>query len=102
MLPRSDGFLPYRIIPIPGGMLIEKDVMVTMRDGVRLASNVYRPDKPGKFPVILAMTPYGKDQTPPIDKRRIRFLSSGLVFSFCRSRLFAGRRCRPYEDIRAH
>ena len=66
MLPRSDGFLPYRIIPTPGGMLIEKDVMVTMRDGVRLASNVYRPDKPGKFPVILAMTPYGKDQTPPM------------------------------------
>src|ERR1039458_9361405 len=66
MLPRSDGFLPYRIMPTPGGVLIEKDVMVTMRDGVRLASNVYRPDKPGKFPVILAMTPYGKDQTPPM------------------------------------
>ncbi|OFV96352.1 MAG: hypothetical protein A3H28_15040 [Acidobacteria bacterium RIFCSPLOWO2_02_FULL_61_28] len=47
-------------------MLIEKDVLVTMRDGVRVASNVIRPDKPGKFPVILAMTPYGKDQTPPL------------------------------------
>jgi predicted acyl esterase len=66
MLPRSDGFLPYRIIPTPGGMVIEKDVMVTMRDGVRLTSNIYRPDKPGRLPVILAMTPYGKDQTPPM------------------------------------
>src|SRR3989338_568954 len=65
MLPRSDGFLAYQIIPTPGGMRIEKDVLVTMRDGVRLASNVFRPDKPGKFPLILAMTPYGKDQTPP-------------------------------------
>ena len=66
--PTPDGFLAYQIIPIPGGLLIEKDVMVTMPDGVKLASNVFRPDKPGKFPVILVMTPYGKDQTPPAFK----------------------------------
>ena len=66
ILPRSDGFLAYEIIPTPGGILIEKDVMVPMRDGVQLAGDVFRPDKPGKFPVILAMTPYGKDQTPPM------------------------------------
>lgn len=65
MLPTPDGALPYRIIPTPAGLLAEKDVMVAMPDGVRLACNVYRPDKPGKFPVILSMTPYGKDQTPP-------------------------------------
>ncbi len=68
MLPTPDGFLAYKIIPIPGGLLIEKDVMVTMLDGVRLACNVVRPDKPGKFPVIMSMTPYGKDQTPPAFK----------------------------------
>ena len=65
MLPRPDGFLAYQIIPTPAGVLIEKDVMVTMPDGVKLACNVARPDKPGKFPVILSMTPYGKDCTPP-------------------------------------
>jgi predicted acyl esterase len=63
--PGPDGFLPYQIIPIPDGLRIERDVRVTMPDGVKLACNVIRPDKPGKFPVILAMTPYGKDQTPP-------------------------------------
>ena len=83
MLPRSDGSLAYQIIPTPGGMPIEKDVLVSLRDGVRLASNVFRPDKPGKFPVILAMTPYGKDQTPP-PVQRGRFSSSVLVFSLCR------------------
>ena len=41
-------------------------VMLPMRDGVRLATNIYRPaenGKPveGKFPVILERTPYGKD-----------------------------------------
>lgn len=69
MLPRPDGFLNYQIIPIPAGIRIEKDIMVAMPDGVKLSSNVYRPDKPGRFPVILAMTPYGKDQTPPTFNR---------------------------------
>ena len=54
MLPRPDGFLAYEIIPTPAGVRIEKDVMVTLPDGVRLACNVARPDKPGRFPVILS------------------------------------------------
>jgi predicted acyl esterase len=63
--PSADGYLQYLIQPVPAGVTIERDVMVTMPDGVKLACNVYRPDKPGKFPVILSLTPYGKDQTPP-------------------------------------
>ncbi len=66
--PTPDGYLTYQVIPTPGGLLIERDVMVAMPDGVKLASNIYRPDKPGKFPVILAATPYGKDQAPPAYK----------------------------------
>jgi uncharacterized protein len=69
MLPRPDGFLAYEIIPTPGGIKIEKDVMVAMPDGVKIACNVYRPEKPGKFPVVFSMTPYGKDQTPPVFNR---------------------------------
>jgi putative CocE/NonD family hydrolase len=46
-------------------MALTSDVMVPMRDGVRLATDVYRPAKdgsplPGRFPVILERTPYGK------------------------------------------
>ena len=33
-------------------------VRVPMRDGVRLATDVYHPDAPGPFPVILIRTPY--------------------------------------------
>ena len=66
--PTPDGFLAYQIIPAPGGLVIEKDVMVAMPDRVKLACNIFRPDKPGRFPVILVMTPYGKDQTPPAFK----------------------------------
>ena len=49
-------------------MILESGVMVRMRDGVRLATDVYRPAKggkalPGKFPVILERTPYGRNET---------------------------------------
>ena len=39
----------------------EPDVMVPMRDGVRLATDVVRPDAPGRFPVLINRGPYGKD-----------------------------------------
>src|SRR4030042_2038203 len=41
-------------------MKIEKNVYVPMRDGVKLAVDIYRPDMPGKFPALLGMSPYGK------------------------------------------
>jgi putative CocE/NonD family hydrolase len=51
-----------------GGMIVERDVMVPMRDGVRLACDIYRPAEDGRaldgaFPVVLERTPYGKSQT---------------------------------------
>ena len=39
----------------------EKDVMVPMRDGVRLAADVFRPDAKGRFPALLAIGPWGKE-----------------------------------------
>ncbi len=32
------------------GIKTEKDVMVPVRDGIKLAVDVYRPDAKGKFP----------------------------------------------------
>ncbi|UCH08855.1 MAG: CocE/NonD family hydrolase, partial [Deltaproteobacteria bacterium] len=32
-----------------------------MRDGVRLALDIYRPEDKGKFPALLAYGPYGKE-----------------------------------------
>lgn len=45
-------------------MRIERDVMVPVRAGFEIAANVYRPDKAGRFPVIVSMGPYGKDDLP--------------------------------------
>lgn len=41
-------------------LVVERDVMVAMRDGVKLAADVYRPAGAGAFPVLLERTPYGK------------------------------------------
>jgi predicted acyl esterase len=43
------------------GIIIEKDAAIPMRDGLKLASNIYRPEKPGQYPVIMAFTGFGKD-----------------------------------------
>ena len=39
----------------------ERNVMVPMRDGTRLATDVFRPDAPGRYPVLINRGPYGKD-----------------------------------------
>ena len=39
-----------------------KDVPVTMRDGITLYLDVYKPPIEGKFPVIFVRLPYGKDE----------------------------------------
>ncbi|HLI34088.1 MAG TPA: CocE/NonD family hydrolase [Terriglobia bacterium] len=44
---------PYQVV-------IEHNVPVRMRDGVTLRADIYRPDAPGKFPVLLERTPYNK------------------------------------------
>jgi putative CocE/NonD family hydrolase len=41
--------------------LIERDVAVSMRDGVVLRGDVYRPRTGDRFPVLVYRTPYGKD-----------------------------------------
>ena len=46
-------------------VVVERDVMVAMRDGVRLATDIYRPARggtpiPGRLPLILERTPYDK------------------------------------------
>jgi putative CocE/NonD family hydrolase len=53
----------------------DHNVPITMRDGVILRANVYRPDAPGRFPVLLEQIPYGKDgpqgtwDNPYLEKR---------------------------------
>jgi len=42
---------------------VEKDIMVPMRDGVRLATDAWVPSGDGPHPVLLVRLPYSKDMT---------------------------------------
>ncbi|HZX27753.1 MAG TPA: CocE/NonD family hydrolase [Telluria sp.] len=47
---------------------VQRDLMIVMRDGVRLAADLYLPPGPGPFPVLLERTPYNKRGTNPADR----------------------------------
>jgi len=86
-------------------MHLTSDVMVRMRDGVHLATDIYRPMRggsplPGPYPVILERTPYGKTVVSrseltvqdPVAKSRADvaryFVSRGyiVIYQDCRGR----------------
>ena len=86
-------------------MVVTRDVMVPMRDGVRLATDIYRPARNGaaveeRFPVILERTPYDKtaasrsERTPDVARPKSRaevaafFVRRGyvVVYQDCRGR----------------
>jgi hypothetical protein len=51
--------------PAQNGITSERDVMVAMRDGVRVAVDIYRPDVPGRFPALLALGVHNKEIQGP-------------------------------------
>ena len=55
---------PITVYSMPADVSKDEDVAVTMRDGVTLRLNLFRPTGPGPFPVILSAHPYGKDSVP--------------------------------------
>lgn len=42
------------------GMLVDWHVRIKARDGLELLADVFRPVKPGRYPVIMSYGPYGK------------------------------------------
>lgn len=45
-------------------VLVDWDVAITMRDGVHLRANIFRPNGNTKVPAIISAHPYGKDNIP--------------------------------------
>lgn len=48
-------------MPLPCDILLERDVPVKLRDGVTIYVDVFRPAGDGRYPAILAWSPYGKE-----------------------------------------
>lgn len=68
--------------PVPKyRVFVEKNAMVPMKDKIRLATDIYRPKNPGKYPVILVRTPYNKTgNIHPYKVLGELFASHGYVF----------------------
>jgi hypothetical protein len=87
----------------PPEVAVARDVMITMRDGVRLAADVYRPAKAGvategRFPALLMRTPYSKAvRAPPFADY---FAARGyvVVVEDVRGRYQSEGRWRPMYD----
>jgi uncharacterized protein len=66
--------------------VFEPDVKIAMRDGVKLAANIFRPKGEGRFPVILMRTPYGRPGEKGGDPRRYTAAGYTFVEQDCRGR----------------
>jgi len=55
------GFKP-RTVETPEGLLIEYDVAVPLRDGVKMYVDIYRPKNADKVPIVIAWTPVRRDR----------------------------------------
>ena len=65
---------------------IQHDVMVPMRDGVKLATSVFLPQAPGSYPVLLMRTPYGKPESPGDDMKKYINDGFAVVAQDCRGK----------------
>jgi putative CocE/NonD family hydrolase len=84
-------------------ILIEKNVMVPMRDGVNLAADVYRPVEEGRHPVLLSRLPYNKDlpgRLALIAGAALRAAQQGYVVMYqdCRGRFASEGEFYPVFD----
>jgi putative CocE/NonD family hydrolase len=67
----------------PQAIRKEAGVMVPMRDGVRLSTDVYFPaDAEGPYSTILMRTPYGKDREAPYRGSIPLFVEAGYAVAF--------------------
>src|SRR4051812_27590704 len=70
VIPSSDEPpINYERAPAYDAMVAERDVLVTMRDGIQIAVDIYRPETTDKLPALLAFSIYNKDlQGPDVAK----------------------------------
>jgi len=58
--PLYPGNKPHSKVDKERGIICEYNVAVSMRDGIKIYSDVFRPEKEGKYPALIAWGPYGK------------------------------------------
>lgn len=77
-----------------------QEVMMPMRDGVKLATNVFLPEGEGPWPVVLSRTPYGKGTAKATESRERGYTGRGYVrvIQDCRGRFASEGKYRAFLD----
>jgi uncharacterized protein len=98
--PQAQG--PAQSAEVKYEFIVERGVMVGMRDGIKLACDIYRPALngkavDGKFPVILERTPYGKET---VEEWAHYFVPRGYIAigQDVRGRYASEGKWRPFRD----
>ena len=81
-------------------LIIDNDVAVPMRDGVRLRADILRPHGEGPFPVLVYRTPYGKEFELKEYTTFQHAVERGyaVVIQDVRGRYASAGEFRPYEN----
>ena len=80
--------------------IVERDIRVRMRDGVDLATDIYRPGDRARHPVLLQRTPYDRNYQPIAGLNTIALVEAGyvIVTQDCRGRFGSGGTFTPFVD----
>lgn len=59
--------------------MVREEVMIPMRDGVKLGAIVYRPEQEGRYPALVYRTPYGVDDYDSYAEFPLKAAKQGYV-----------------------
>jgi uncharacterized protein len=84
-------------------LIVERDVMVPMRDSVKLATDIYRPVEEGHYPVLVHRTPYGKSTAINVASRIFNPLDAvmrgyAVVIQDVRGRFASEGQWQPFSN----
>ncbi|MDQ1749898.1 MAG: uncharacterized protein QOE71_954, partial [Pseudonocardiales bacterium] len=85
-------------------VIVERDVWIAMRDGVRLQADVWRPGTPGRYPALLQRTPYNRADSFAVVVNAgiepLRAVAAGYVVAIqdTRGRFGSEGHFRPFID----
>ncbi len=90
-------FIAYGSLPMypPEGVRVQTHLL-PMRDGVRLATDIYLPTTPPPYPVLVVRTPYNKDVLKPIGEEGAR-RGYAIVIQDTRGRFASEGENLPFE-----
>src|SRR5262245_65970741 len=88
-------------VPESHSLKMETNIAVPMRDGTILYADIYRPEEPGPFPVLLQRTPY--DKSMPLSRNMLDPLRAArhgyvVVIQYTRGRYTSGRESYTFSD----